>query len=467
MLLKKIVYLLPFIGCISSDLFCKGKVGTGGSFLKGERLSNFGNFNILKYRKFNNDKLENEGENNPELSEFYKIYDAVKSIKYLNLCLQNMVLIHGQKDFKFGFSCDGDLAGKIIEIDPFFLSSTKITRDQYYKFLEIVNKFLKNRNNSMKLYMPEKKVIDKFLGGKKRKKRKSKKNKNNGQVKKKISKEEEKANEELRDKRFMEYLQDYFALRNEMFEVLREQGEDYLHFLIPRFEEYKNFPFKDDDFMNEYMFNESYGDYPIILVNYYQYVEYCKWQTLCVNEYLFEHLDGKERVMVIFYPVSYEEYFYASCCGDSNNIYSCGVSPLNSNYEPLFNFNSVSSTDNKIRITKVKKFPKSQFNIYDSNGNTRVWFGSRESDYSKLSNKKREPLLNRTNGVFKKLLDEGYNFRSDNYNEDVDKSFRMTSKGSCNSRLRDAQNGRFINEHVFYVSPFLGFTLAAKIILDE
>ena len=236
---------------------------------------------------------------------------------------------------------------------------------------------------------------------------------------------------------------------------------EYLRFLLPRFEEYKKYPLRDDDFMNEYIFNDNYGDYPIILVNYYQYVEYCKWQTLCVNEYLFKNGKG-EKVLIIFYPVSYEEYFYASCCGDSDNIYSCGMSAVNNYNEKLFNFNDLAFSDNKIRITKVRDFPRSSFNVYDFNGNTRVWFGSSESMYSKIKNYVHNFSV--SNDVcFSNLLKEGIP-KKDTTTVEVDNCERMTSRGSCNSRLSDTQNGRFKNENVLFVSPFLGFTIAAKLI---
>ena len=454
MLLKNFIYLLSFIWLPLNNSFCKNEYRDNSNLLKAERLSNFGNFNILKYRKFKKAQTKYNDVNNPELSEFNKIYDAVDKIKFLNLCLQNMVLVTGKKDFKFGFSCDGNLPGKIIDIDPFFLSSTKVTRDQYYKFIETVNLFLKNmrNNNGFGLYMSEEKIKKKFLKNKKKSKnKKNDKNLNNNK------------DNENNDDKFKNYLDDYFALRKDMFANL---DENYLHFLMPRFEDYKTFPFKDDKFMDEYIFNEEYGDYPIILVNYYQYVEYCKWQTLCINEFLFKHLKSNERVMVIFYPVSYEEYFYAACCGDPNNIYSCGASPVNNDSEPLFNFNNAHLFNNKIRITEVRKFPKSQFNMYDLNGNTRVWFGSKESDYAKLSTDINVQVNKNQSGLFKRLLDEGIPKKGEN-KRDIEDNFRMTSKGSCNSRLRETQNGRFTNEHVLYASPFLGFTLAAKIILDE
>ena len=42
--------------------------------------------------------------------------------------------------------------------------------------------------------------------------------------------------------------------------------------------------------------------------------------------------------------------------------------------------------------------------------------------------------------------------------------YKMTTKGDCNSRLKDIQNGRYCKEHVLYSSPYLGFTIAADIL---
>ena len=177
MLSKKFIYLVFLLNFNNCLLFCKGESKGNNNIFTGDRLSDFGNFGILKY-EINNKLSQNQYVKDSELEKFYKIDDEVKTVDHLNKCFQNMVLIKGKKDFNFGSSCDGGFADKKVDIETFFLSSTKITRDQYYKFLETVNSYLPKKKKP-NLFMSEERVRNKFFSKKIRNKKKKIKNKKN------------------------------------------------------------------------------------------------------------------------------------------------------------------------------------------------------------------------------------------------------------------------------------------------
>lgn len=440
-ILRKIILFFTFI---LSTMYMIFPENSTGNILKGKRLYNYGNPRVFEYKKTLVKEKEISKENKEIKKKYLDLYKVITDRQALLLCLRDMVFIGGNNYFKPGPATKNNLHGAIVKIDNYLVKSKKVTLHEYYNFIEIVYGYLKKKKLNASFYMPEKTIKSKFI------KKTSGNNKNKNT---KANQEEEK------NKIFKEQLDDYLALRRDMITNL---NEDYISFLIPRYEDYKDFPTKEDSFADKYSINEEYLDCPIVFVNYYQYVEYCKWQTFIANEFLFQNLKKEDKILLIFYPISYSEYQYAACCGDPKKLYSCGnfnITDEMNNFK--FNFNDRRNVNNDINITKVDKYEKNAFGIYDCNGNTRIWFGSNENDY--------------INGVgnkdwnykgFSKLLDEGVGKKDVNINE-IDKQnlFRMTSKGDCNSRLTDIQNGKYENEHVLSSSPLLGFTIAARVLI--
>ena len=420
-----------------------------GSILKSKRFFNYGNFGIVKY---NSEKPITKTKQNIKFQyECKDLYDIIINNPILQMALKGYLLIAGTPSFSVGTAENNIFEGKKVSISNFLLKSTKVTRDEYYSFLEALLNFLSMKGKNF--YMDEKRIKEKFLIDKK--KRITTKNK------KKLEKQIEERRE---SDEFEKILDDYFVLRRDM---LNNLSEEYLHNMIPRFSDFKDFPNKDNRFFEKYCFENEYGSYPIVCVSYLQYVEFCKWQTFCINEFLFENLKPDERYLVIVYPVSYAEFIYACCCGNSKWLYSCGnfnVIDEDGNYK--FNFNKGQNDNNSINITSVYKYPKNKYGLYDATGNTSVWFRNNETEYIyNYDNGNKNKDVDWRIGVFNKLLQEGAQLNNTDYNSlDIENRVKMVSRGTCNSTLSDVQNGKYDNCHIFETNPFLGFITAAKVI---
>lgn len=415
------------------------------SVLKGKRLYNYGNPRALRYKENSVEKKTQE--KNEEIRKTcIDLYKVITSTPNLTACLRDMVLIKGVDSFNIGPSTKNPLEKISVKIDNFLLKSKKVTRDEYYNFVETVCILLNKKKTKKIFYMSEKEIKSRFLSRKK-------KNNNKKTDQKSIQMEE-------KEEEYKAQLEDYLSLRRDMIANLNDK---YISFLLPRYEDYKGMNSEDNEFINKYSTDAEYGNYPIILVDYYQYVEYCKWQTFIANEFLFQNLNKGTKILLIFYPVSYAEYQYAACCGDPKNLFGCGsfnIIDETNNFK--FNCNDRKKTNKSINISRVDKYPRNAFGIYDCNGNTRIWFGSNENDYT---DKNRKDNMNWENKGFSKLLEEGvYTKSTDPKNIDKQKLFKMTSKGDCNSRLEDIQNGRYETSHVLNISPFKGFTIAARLL---
>jgi len=421
------------------------------SIFKGKRLTNFGNFGNVKYDIKKPIKLTDEEKKIQY--ECKDIYDIIVNNSDLQMALRRYLLIAGTPKFAVGTAENNIFEGKKIPIDNFLLKNTKVTRDEYYSFLETLTEYLEMKKSKKNFYMSEADVKKKFLISK------------NSKITTKNKKKLEKQIEERRQSdEFEVFLNDYLDLRRNLIENL---DDDYIRNMMPRFSDFKNFPDKNNDFIKKYAFDEKYGDYPIICVSYLHYVEFCKWQTFCINEFLLDSLPAEERVLVIVYPISYAEYTYACCCGNSKWLYSCGnfnILDDKGNYK--FNFNNGQNSNSKVNISSVYKYPKNKFGLYDCTGNTSVWFRNNETEYIyDIENNEKNNTKDWRYGIFRKLLNEGAQRYNVDYNNiDITKRVKMISKGTCNSTLNDVQNGKYDNCHIFEANPFLGFITAAKVI---
>ena len=421
------------------------------SIFKNKRLTNFGNFANVKYNIEKPIKLSNE-----EKKIHYEckdIYDTIVNNSDLQMALRGYLLIAGNPSFTVGSAEKNTFEGKKIPISNFLIKNTKVTRDEYYSFLETISEYLEMKKHRRPFYMSEADIKRKFLI--------SKNNKIKTRNKKKLEKQIE---ERRQSDEFEVFLNDYINFRRNLIENL---SEDYIQNMIPRFSDYKDFPNKNNSFLKKYAFDDQYGDYPIVCVSYLHYVEFCKWQTFCINEFLLETLPPEEKVLVIIYPISYAEYTYACCCGNNKWLYGCGnfnIIDNNGNYK--FNFNGGQNLNSNVNISSVYKYPKNKYGLYDSTGNTSVWFRNNETEYIyEIEDNIVDINKDWRYGVFKKLLDEGVQQYNVDYNDlDITKKIKMVSRGTCNSTLNDVQNGKYDNCHIFETNPFLGFTTAAKVI---
>ena len=421
------------------------------SIFKNKRLTNFGNFGNVKYDIQKPIKLTTEEKKIQY--ECKDIYDTIVNNSDLQMALKGYLLIAGTPGFSVGTAENNIFEGKKVPISNFLLKNTKVTRDEYYSFLETISEYLEMKKHKKQFYISESDAKRKFLI--------SNSHKITTKNKKKLEKQVE---ERRQSEEFEVFLNDYFNFRRNLIENL---DEDYIQNMVPRFYDFKNFPDKNNKFMQKYAFDEKYGDYPIVCVSYLHYVEFCKWQTFCINEFLLDSLPADEKVLVIVYPVSYAEYTYACCCGNSKWLYSCGnfnILDDKGNYK--FNFNSGQKSNSDIYISSVYRYPKNKYGLFDCTGNTSVWFRDNETNYiydiedNSVGNNKDWRY-----GVFKKLIDEGAQQYNVDYNNlDITRRIKMTSKGTCNSTLSDVQNGKYDNCHILEANPFLGFTTAAKLI---
>ena len=451
-----IKYLFFFTNAI--DIYCgrskkgnSGKNKKSGSIFSGKRLYNFGNFTNVKYDNEKPIKLTKEEEKIQY--ECKDLYDIIINNDNIQMALKGYLLIAGTPSFQVGTAESNIFEGKKVPISNFLIKNTKVTRDEYFSFLETLLNFLEMKKHKKSFYMNEKAIKSKFLVDKK--KRITTKNK------KKLEKQVEERRE---SDEFEKILDDYFALRNDMIENL---NEEYVNNMVPRFADYKEFPNKNNKFFEKYCYDNKYGNYPIVCVSYLQYVEFCKWQTFCINEYLLESLNPEDKFLIIVYPISYAEFTYACCCGNSKWLYSCGnfnIIDKKGNYK--FNFNKGQYSNDEVNMTNVYAFNKNKYGLYDATGNTSVWFRNNETDYiyDYEDNSKKENTDWRLD-IFKKLLDESALIYEDDYNNlDVNKRVKMVSRGTCNSTLSDVQNGKYDNCHIFEANPFLGFITAAKVL---
>ena len=420
------------------------------SIFKGKRLSNFGNFGNVKYNIEKPIKLTKEEKKIQY--ECKDIYDIIVNNSDLQMALKGYLLIAGTPKFAVGTAENNIFEGKKIPIDNFLLKNTKVTRDEYYSFLETIGEYLGLKKHKKTFYMSESDIKRKFLI--------SKNSKITTRNKKKLEKQVE---ERRQSEEFEAFLNDYLNLRRNLIDNL---DEDYIKNMIPLFLDYQDFPNKDNSFLKKYAFDDKYGNYPIICVSYLHYVEFCKWQTFCINEFLLESLPADERVLVIVYPVSYAEYTYACCCGNNKWLYSCGnFNMLDDNGNYKFNFNNGQNSNSNVYISSVYKYPKNRFGLYDCTGNTSVWFRTNETEYIYDIDGNNNNIKDWRYGAFKRLLDEGAQPYNVDYNNiDITKRIKMVSRGTCNSTLSDVQNGKYDVCHIFEANPFLGFITAAKVI---
>ena len=422
------------------------------SILKGKRLSNYGNFGNVKYNIEKPIKKLTPEEKKIQY-ECKDIYDIIVDNADLQMALRGYLLIAGTPKFTVGTAENNIFEGKKTHIDNFLLKNTKVTRDEYFSFLETISEYLEMKKHKKQFYISESEIKKKFLINKNSKiTTKNKKNLEN-QI------EERRQSEE-----FEHFLNDYLDFRRKLIENLDDY---YIKNMLPRFSDFNDFPYKNSNYMRKYAFEEKYGDYPITCVSYLHYVEFCKWQTFCINEFLLESLPEHERILVIIYPVSYAEYTYACCCGNSKWLYSCGNFNMvddDGNYK--FNFNSGQGSNSDVNITSVYKYPKNKYGLYDCTGNTSVWFRTNETEYIyDNDDNKNNNGKDWRYGAFSRLIDEGAKQYNVDYNKiDITKRVKMVSRGTCNSTLSDVQNGKYDNCHIFETSPFLGFTTAAKVI---
>lgn len=470
------VKLLSFLTTVNF-IYCGGNKNKGkgiknklknnnGSILKGKRLSNYGNFGNIKYNIEKPIKKLTQEEKKIAY-ECSDIFDIIVNNSDLQMALRGYLLIAGVPKFTVGTAENNIFEGRKTHIDNFLLKNSKVTRDEYFSFLETISEFLQIKDSKKNFYVSEADIKNNLFI--------KKDSKISTKDKKKLEKQVEARRE---SEEFEHFLNDYLDFRRNLIENL---DKDYIKNMLPRFLDFNDFPYKNSDYMRKYAFEEKYGDYPITCVSYLHYVEFCKWQTFCINEFLLESLISfvkekkikaenipvEKKILVIVYPVSYAEYTYACCCGNSKWLYSCGnfnITDDDGNYK--FNFNSGQSSNSDVNITSVYKYPKNKYGLYDCTGNTSVWFRTNETEYIyDNDDNKNNNGKDWRYGAFSRLIDEGAKQYNVDYNKiDITKRVKMVSRGTCNSTLSDVQNGKYDNCHIFEASPFLGFTTAAKVI---
>lgn len=360
------------------------------------RLNDYGNFKNTTYFELE----ENKNKKKNKKKRIDTLEDFVEINRIFDGCMRGMKFIKEVKNFKIGPTQKNKFEGIEVDIEGFFIDKTEITVKEYKKFLSILKYYLdeKKKNNDV-FGLSDNDVMDKYL----------------------------KKDDNQTDDSFKVHVEWYLKFRKELLDKL---SEEYINTMQPDFEVFGN-----DDFAKKYFNEETYEDYPIVGIYFFQTEEFNKWRTFYINEYYLKESKRQQRCFIKFSLPKYTQYTYAASCGDELGLYGFGtVNVHDKNSVVKANFSYGQYKNNDIGLKSVYSYSANEWDLYDMSGNVYEWLDDNEENY--LSSQK------------------------DKKNEEL----KMITGGSWLTPLTDLEVGKYRNAHILETRKDLGFRSVAEIV---
>lgn len=360
------------------------------------RLNDYGNFKNTTYFELE----ENKNKKKNKKKRIDTLEDFVEINRIFDGCMRGMKFIKEVKNFKIGPAQKNKFEGIEVDIEGFFIDKTEITVKEYKKFLSILKYYLdEKKNNNDVFVLSDNDVMDKYL----------------------------KKDDNQTDDSFKVHVEWYLNFRKELLDKL---SEEYINTMQPDLEVLGN-----DDFAKKYFNEETYEDYPIVGIYFFQTEEFNKWRTFYINEYYLKESKRQQRCFIKFSLPKYTQYTYAASCGDELGLYGFGTVNVNDkNSAVKANFSYGQYKNNDIGLKSVYSYSANEWDLYDMSGNVYEWLDDNEENY--------------------------FSSQKDKKNEEI----KMITGGSWLSELQDLEVGKYRNVHILETRKDLGFRSVAEIV---
>ena len=360
------------------------------------RLNDYGNFKNTTYFELE----ENKNKKKNKKKRIDTLEDFVEINRIFDGCMRGMKFIKEVKNFKIGPAQKNKFEWIEVDIEGFFIDKTEITVKEYKKFLSILKYYLDEKKNNNDVFgLSDNDVMDKYL----------------------------KKDDNQTDDSFKVHVEWYLNFRKELLDKL---SEEYINTMQPDLEVLGN-----DDFAKKYFNEETYEDYPIVGIYFFQTEEFNKWRTFYINEYYLKESKRQQRCFIKFSLPKYTQYTYAASCGDELGLYGFGTVNVNDkNSAVKANFSYGQYKNNDIGLKSVYSYSANEWDLYDMSGNVYEWLDDNEENY--------------------------FSSQKDKKNEEL----KMITGGSWLTPLTDLEIGKYRNVHILETRKDLGFRSVAEIV---